>query len=285
MPRQPYQPEVAGGRDTECVWTGCRFLMNVESAAPTEGRRRSTCERRPGPIEPIGTLLLALARASNAAISGSMPIIAWSTRHTGSSQDGRSVPVERPFPRRQERRSVSSPRLQESRTARRPNIESFQPDDPNAADRQARSDDRLNQAGAKQRTSPPAQASSHPSLSTPAGPQSNAAPASTRQERKPFHCPMKAPRSIGTHASRLSRSAHQSFPQDDIKAYRRCGQLESPCLANPPASHRTVSFHRNDQRPVPADRHPTDLLISSATSPGSLRFASPMLDHTTERLH
>jgi hypothetical protein len=47
--------------------------MSVGSAAPTGGRRRSTRDRRPGFIEPRGSLLLASARAANAAISGSMP--------------------------------------------------------------------------------------------------------------------------------------------------------------------------------------------------------------------
>lgn len=84
-------------------------------------------------------------------------------------------------------RSVSTPRLQEGRTDLRPNIESFQPNDPRGRRtcRQAGSDDRPNPAGPHPRTPPPAKASSRPSSSSPAGPRSHAAPAWTREDRNP----------------------------------------------------------------------------------------------------
>lgn len=96
----PCVPGRADGRDTESVGKECRFQMSVGSAAPTRGRRRSTRERRPGFIEPLGSLFLASPRAAHAAISGSMPSTLTEREQRQMHARGahrrlsRSVPVE-----------------------------------------------------------------------------------------------------------------------------------------------------------------------------------------------
>lgn len=88
----------------------------------------------------------------------------------------------------------------------------------------------------------------------------------TRRER---HSPStRTPRSVGTPAAPLSRSAHPSLPQNDIcragsgaDASNHIGVTR--CLANPPPSHRITSFHRNDQQFVPAERQPDDPFVQA----------------------
>ena len=95
----PRGPGTADGRDTEPVGAGCRFMMIVGPPSPTAGRRRSTRERRPGFIEPIGSLFLASARAARAAISGSMPSTLTESEQRQLHARGRRCSRGRPAPR------------------------------------------------------------------------------------------------------------------------------------------------------------------------------------------
>lgn len=181
--------------------------------------------------------------------------------------------MERHHPVRQDRCSARTPPRREDRTGGGPAHDPLQPNDPRAADWPCRV---IDQARLGPTSEAHHQQRRRPVLTPLLLPGHGATPSRPRQDRK---APRIA-RTIGTPAAPLSRSAHPSFPQNDIYAFPRCGQLEPPHLANPPASHRTVSFDRNDQQ-ARSSRTPTDRsAYSSATSPGGLRFASRTLVHT-----
>ena len=87
--------------------------------------------------------------------------------------------------------------------------------------------------------------------------------------RGEHHSPLtRTPRSVGTPAAPLSRSAHPSFPQNEISKAGSGADTSNhigvtTCLASPPPSHRITSFHRNDQQFVPAERQPDDPLVQA----------------------
>lgn len=118
-------------------------------------------------------------------------------------------------------------------------------------------------------------------LHSPARPRSNAEtvePATTGREPEHHTTTPRTPRSIGTPAAPLSRSAHPSFPQNDIEqCEQRCGHLEPLCLANPPRPHRTPSFHRNVQQSVPAERQPDDPIVQARRVPAFFAPPQPSL--------
>lgn len=176
------------------------------------------------------------------------------------SEEGRTV------------RSVSRPRLQDGRTALRPNIESFQPNDPRGRRtwRQAGSDDRPNPAGPHPGTQPPANASSRPSSSSPAGPRSFDASASIREDskttplqRKTFVPSERPPCRVPVES--LLRSSRRTTSMDTSSADDRPILVngKAPRLTNPPASDRNTSFHLNDQQSVPAERQPADPFVQA----------------------
>lgn len=61
------------------------------------------------------------------------------------------------------------------------------------------------------------------------------------------------PRSIGTSAAPFHRSAHPSFPQNDIEPLGLASRQHT--------SSRRASFHRNDPQPVPAERQTADPIV------------------------
>lgn len=84
---------------------------------------------------------------------------------------------------------------------------------------------------------------------------------------------MRVPRSIGTHASRLSRSAHQSFPQNDIHPFQRCGThhlqapLDNRSRPNPSSTSTRSSRTINPSiRPRPGQQPSNTSLVPSKRS-------------------
>lgn len=186
-------------------------------------------------------------------------------------------------------RSVSRPRLQDGRTALRPNIESFQPNDPRGRRtwRQAGSDDLRNPAGPHPRTQPPANASSRPYSSSPAGPRSLDASASTREDsnttplqRKTFVPSERPPCRVPVES--LLRSSRRTTSMDTSSADDR------PILVNgkapwlhQPTGLRSQHLVPSKRSTVRSGRTPAGRSVrSSTTMEGGLRFASPNLSHT-----